>query len=77
MKIKIMKETSTFSCNLSIGAQDVGLYCYTNSGFANNGPNHQSIKQQASLPKDHNTVTNDNHQNMTPPPFDKEKLLAM
>jgi hypothetical protein len=40
-------------------------------------PNHQSIKEQASLPEDHNTVTNDNHQNMTPPPFDKEKLSAM
>jgi hypothetical protein len=38
---------------------------------------HQSITEQASLPKDHNTVTNDNHQNMTPPPFDKEKLSAM
>jgi hypothetical protein len=38
---------------------------------------HQSITKQASLPKDHNTVTNDNHQNMTPPPFDKEKLSAM
>jgi hypothetical protein len=35
---------------------------------------HQSITEQASLPKDHNTVTNDNHQKMTPPPFDKEKL---
>jgi hypothetical protein len=32
---------------------------------------------QASLPKAHDTVTNDNHQNMTPPPFDKEKLSAM
>jgi hypothetical protein len=30
-----------------------------------------------SLPKDHNTVTNGNHQNMAPPPFDKEKLSAM
>jgi hypothetical protein len=38
---------------------------------------HQSITKQASLPKDHNTVTSDNHQNMTPPPFDKEKLSAM
>jgi hypothetical protein len=38
---------------------------------------HQSIIDQASLPKDHNTVTNDNHQNMAPPPFDKEKLSAM
>jgi hypothetical protein len=38
---------------------------------------HQSITVQASLPKAHNTVTNDNHQNMTPSPFDKEKLLAM
>jgi hypothetical protein len=38
---------------------------------------HQSITEQASLPKDHNTVTNDNHQNMTPPPFDKEKLPVM
>jgi N-acetyl-anhydromuramyl-L-alanine amidase AmpD len=38
---------------------------------------HQSITEQPSLPKDHNTVTNDNHQNMTPPPFDKEKLSAM
>jgi hypothetical protein len=35
---------------------------------------HQSITEQASLPKDHNTVTNDNHQKMTPPPFYKEKL---
>jgi hypothetical protein len=35
---------------------------------------HQSITEQAPLPKAHNTVTNDNHQNMTPPPFDKEKL---
>jgi hypothetical protein len=31
---------------------------------------HQSITKQAPLPKDHNTVTYDNHQNMTPPPFD-------
>jgi hypothetical protein len=38
---------------------------------------HQSITEQASLPKDHNTVTSDNHQNMTPPPLDKEKLSAM
>jgi hypothetical protein len=38
---------------------------------------HQSITEQASLPKAHNTVTNDNHQNMTPPPFDKEKLSDM
>jgi hypothetical protein len=61
----------------SCRAQDVGVYCYTNLGFANNGPNHQSIKERASLPKDHNTVTNDNHQNMTPPRFDKEELSAM
>jgi hypothetical protein len=40
-------------------------------------PNHQSIKEKASLPKAHNNVTNDNHQNMTPSPFDKEKLSAM
>jgi hypothetical protein len=39
--------------------------------------NHQSITEQAPLTKDHNTITNDNHQNMTPPPFDKEKLSAM
>jgi hypothetical protein len=38
---------------------------------------HQSITEQASLRKDHNTVTNNNHQNMTPPPFDKEKPSAM
>jgi N-acetyl-anhydromuramyl-L-alanine amidase AmpD len=38
---------------------------------------HPSITEQASLPEDHNTVTNDNHQDMTPPPFDKEKLSAM
>jgi hypothetical protein len=38
---------------------------------------HQSIREQASLPKAHNTVTNDNYKNMTPPPFDKEKLSAM
>jgi hypothetical protein len=38
---------------------------------------HQSITEQASLPKDHNTVTNDNYQTVTPPPFDKEKLSAM
>jgi hypothetical protein len=38
---------------------------------------HQFITEQASLPKAHNTVTNDNHQNMTPPPFEKEKLPAM
>jgi hypothetical protein len=38
---------------------------------------HQSNTGQASLPEDHNTVTDDNHQNMTPPPFDKEKLSAM
>jgi N-acetyl-anhydromuramyl-L-alanine amidase AmpD len=35
---------------------------------------HQSITEQALLPKDHNTVTNGNHQNMTPPPFDKKML---
>jgi hypothetical protein len=38
---------------------------------------HRSITEQASLPKDHNTVTNDDHQNMTPSTFDKEKLSAM
>jgi ABC-type microcin C transport system permease subunit YejE len=38
---------------------------------------HQSITKQAPLPKDHDTVTNDNHQNMPPPPFDKEELSAM
>jgi hypothetical protein len=38
---------------------------------------HQSITKQASLPKAHNSVTNDDHQNMTPPPFDKEKLSDM
>jgi hypothetical protein len=37
---------------------------------------HQSITEQASLPKVHNTVTDDNHQNMIPPPLDKEKLSA-
>jgi N-acetyl-anhydromuramyl-L-alanine amidase AmpD len=37
---------------------------------------HQSITEQASLPKDHHTATDDNHQNMIPPPFDKEKLSA-
>jgi hypothetical protein len=38
---------------------------------------HQPIIEQASLPKDNNPITNGNHQNMTPPPFDKEKLPAM
>jgi hypothetical protein len=38
---------------------------------------HQCITEQASLPKDHNMVTNDNLQNMSPSPFDKEKLSAM
>jgi hypothetical protein len=38
---------------------------------------HQPITEQASLPKAQNIVTNDNHQNMTPSPFDKEKLSAM
>jgi hypothetical protein len=38
---------------------------------------HQSITKQASLPKAHKTVTNDSYQNMTPPPFDKEKLPVM
>jgi N-acetyl-anhydromuramyl-L-alanine amidase AmpD len=38
---------------------------------------HQSITKQAPLPKDHDTVTNDNHQKMTPPPFDKDELSAM
>jgi hypothetical protein len=37
---------------------------------------HQSITEQASLPKDHNTATDDNQRNMIPPPFDKEKLSA-
>jgi hypothetical protein len=64
-----------------MGVQDIGVYRCTNSGFASNGPTmvkiHQSITEQASLPKDHNTVTDDNHQNMTHPPFDKEKLSAM
>jgi N-acetyl-anhydromuramyl-L-alanine amidase AmpD len=36
---------------------------------------HQSFTEQASLPKEHNTVTNDNHQNMNPPPFDKENSI--
>jgi hypothetical protein len=39
--------------------------------------NRQSITEKAPLPKAQNTVTNDNYQNMTPPPFDKEKLSAM
>jgi hypothetical protein len=38
---------------------------------------HQSITKQAPLLKDHDTVTDDNHQNMTPPLFDKEKPSAM
>jgi hypothetical protein len=38
---------------------------------------HQSITEQDSLHKAHNIVTNDNYQNMTPPPFDKEKISAM
>jgi N-acetyl-anhydromuramyl-L-alanine amidase AmpD len=38
---------------------------------------HQSITKQASLPKAHDTVTNDYHKNTTPPPFYKEKLSAM
>jgi hypothetical protein len=38
---------------------------------------HQSITEQASLPKDPNTFTDDNHQNMTTSPFDKEKLSAL
>jgi hypothetical protein len=38
---------------------------------------HQSITEQDSLHKSHNTVTNDNHQNMTPSPFEKQKLSTM
>jgi hypothetical protein len=76
MKIKVMKHQHS-SCNLIMGMQDVGVYRCINSGFASNVPNHQSIIEQVSLPKDNNPVTNDNHQNMTPPPFDKEKLSAM
>jgi hypothetical protein len=38
---------------------------------------HQSITEQDSLHKVHNIVTNDNHQNMTPSPFEKEKLPTM
>jgi hypothetical protein len=38
---------------------------------------HQSITEQVSLLENHNIVTNDNHQNLTTPPFDKEKLSAM
>jgi hypothetical protein len=37
---------------------------------------HQSIKEQASLPKAHNIVTNDNYQNMTPPPFDQREAIS-
>jgi hypothetical protein len=82
MKIKITKETSTFPLATSslerkmleyIAAQTQVLQAMAQTIVKI----HQSITEQVSLPKDHNTVTNDNHQNMTPPPFDKEKLPAM
>jgi uncharacterized membrane protein len=38
---------------------------------------YQSVTEQASLPKAHNTFTDDNHQNMNASPFDKEKLSAI
>jgi hypothetical protein len=41
---------------------------------------HQHITEQASFPRNHNTVTSDNHPVLSallPPAFDKEKLLAM
>jgi hypothetical protein len=81
MKIKIIKETSTFLLQPHhwnarrleyITAQTRVLQVMAQTIVKI----HQSITKQASLPKDHNTVTNDNHQNMTPP-FDKEKLSAM
>jgi hypothetical protein len=78
MKIKIMKETSTFllqphhlSTRWSISLHKLRQWPQTMVKI------HQSIIKQASLPKAHNTVTNDNYQNMTPPPFDKEKIPVM
>jgi hypothetical protein len=81
MKIKIKKETSTFLLQphhgsaryWSIAAQTQVLQVMAQTMVKI----HQSITKQAPLLKDHDTVTDDNHQNMTPPPFDKEKLSAM
>jgi hypothetical protein len=78
MKIKIMKETSAFLLQLhhwsarcwSIATQTQVLQAMTQLMVKI----HQSIIEQASLPKDHNTITNDNHQNMTPPPFDRNEM---
>jgi hypothetical protein len=41
---------------------------------------HHSVTEQASLPKNRNTTIGDSHSvssALLPPPFDKEKLLAM
>jgi hypothetical protein len=80
MKIKIMKGTSTFLLqphHWSARCWSISLHkLRVCKQWPNNGKIHQSITEQASLPKAHNTITNDNHKNMTPP-FDKEKLSTM
>jgi hypothetical protein len=82
MKIKIMKKTSTFLLqphhwSARYWSMSLHKLMLCKQWLKPWLKNHQSITEQAPLPKDHNTVTNDNHQNMTPPPFDKEKLSAM
>jgi N-acetyl-anhydromuramyl-L-alanine amidase AmpD len=67
--IKIPLATSSWECKILeyIAAQTQVLQVMAQTMVKI----HQSITEQALLPKDHNTVTNGNHQNMTPPPFDK------
>jgi hypothetical protein len=78
MKIKIIKETSTFPLATSLLEHKMEYIAAQAQAMAQIMVKiHQSIAEQALLTKDHNTITNDNHQNMTPPPFDKEKLSTM
>jgi hypothetical protein len=78
MKIKIIKETSTFPLATSLLEHKMEYIAAQAQAMAQIMVKiHQSIAEQALLTKDHNTITNDNHKNMTPPPFDKEKLSTM
>jgi sulfur relay (sulfurtransferase) DsrC/TusE family protein len=71
MKIKIMKETSTFLLQSHHWKRKMLEHIATQTQVLQAMAQtmvkiHQSITEQASLPKAHNTITNDNHQNMTP-----------
>jgi hypothetical protein len=67
--------------NINIPLATSSLECKKSEYIATQTQVLQAIAQTISPLKSKlhslNTVTNDNHQNMTPPPFDKEKLSAM